>query len=488
MDRRDFLKVSGAVMCSLGVGGCLEEFSGSNPNRPNIVFVMADDHAANAMSCYGSGLNRTPNLDRLASEGMKFNNCFCTNSICAPSRAAILTGKYSHVNGKMVNLPYEVFDGGQQTFPKLLQAAGYQTAMIGKWHLRSEPTGFDHWDILNVQGEYYDPEFIRMGESERFEGYVTDLITDRCMDWIKGRDKSRPFCLMYHHKAPHREWEPDEKHKKDFAGKIFPVPVNFDDDYSGRCGAASEQTMTIANDMTEADVKGKVPARLSAEEAKRWKYQRYMQDYLACVESIDENMGRFLDFLDEEGLAENTVVVYTSDQGFFLGEHGWFDKRFMYEESLRMPLLVRWPGKIEAGSVNNDIVLNIDLAETFLDIAGAKVPLDMQGESMKGLLLGERQNGWRESMYYHYYEYPSVHDVKRHYGVRTKRYKLIYFYYDIDCWELYDLRKDPDEMNNVYDDPEYAGVVEELKAELVRLQEKYGDSDELARSFLPEEK
>jgi arylsulfatase A-like enzyme len=447
---------------------------------------MADDHASHALSCYGSRINKTPNLDRLAEEGMRFNNCFCTNSICAPSRAVILTGKYSHINGKIDNRRSNPFDGTQQTFPKLLRKAGYETAMIGKWHLRTEPTGFDYWNILPGQGKYHNPEFIEMGERKRHEGYVTDLITDFCLDWLKQRSADKPFFLMYHHKAPHRNWQPDKKHAGMFKGVQVPVPETFNDDYSTRSDAAHRQEMTIADHFrVPSDTKIKPPEGLTGQALKRWKQQRYMEDYLACVASVDDNVGRFLDYLDQSGLASNTIVVYTSDQGFFLGDHGWFDKRFMYEESLRMPLLVRYPKEIKPG-VNDDIVLNLDFASTFLDFAGIAAPVDMQGNSLRLLLKGKTPTDWRTSMYYHYYEYPGAHAVKRHYGVRTRQYKLIHFYHDIDAWELYDLRADPHELNNVYGNPAYADIAKALKKELRRLQGQYGDSDQLAQELLAE--
>jgi len=485
--RREFLKIIGAGSAALlieGCGGTLRRVAGKS-SRPNIIFIMSDDHASHAMSCYGSRINKTPNLDRIAKEGMRFENCFCTNSICAPSRAVILTGTYSHINGKIDNSD-EPFDGSQQTFPKLLQQAGYQTAMIGKWHLRSEPTGFHYWNILPGQGDYHNPEFIEMGQKKEYKGYVTDLITDFCIDWLKNINRNKPFCLMYHHKAPHRNWQPNDKYKKVFKDKTFPLPETFDDDYATRCDAARQQEMTIEDDFkVPGDTKVEPPEGLNGRQLKEWKYQRYMQDYLACVASVDENVGRLLDFLDAQDLADNTIIVYTSDQGFFLGDHGWFDKRFMYEESLRMPLLVRWPNTIKPGAVNKDIVLNLDFAETFLDAAGVDVPADMQGQSFKSILEGKTPKNWRDAMYYHYYEYPAVHAVKRHYGVRTQRYKLIHFYYDIDCWELFDLENDPHELNNVYNEPSYADIVKELTQKLHRLQTKYKDSDELAQAMLP---
>ncbi|UCF00445.1 MAG: sulfatase [Planctomycetota bacterium] len=512
LNRREFLNlVAGGAAAMISSSGCDTELvrSGDIAKRPNIIFIMADDHAAQAMSCYGSKINRTPNLDRLAKQGMLFENCFCTNSICAPSRAVILTGKYSHINGVINNKL--TFDGTQQTFPKLLQKAGYQTAVIGKWHLRSEPTGFDHYDILIGswgQGEYFDPLFSINGQERRTTGYVTDIITDKCLEWLKKQKSDKPFCLMYQHKAPHRAWEPDERHAKMYDGIDIPEPTTFNDDYETRSDAARQQEMTIEHHLTPSDLKVKPPEELPGEERrdwdkkgihgeywspsvnlwgqplKKWKYQQYIKDYLRCIASIDDNVGRLLDYLDQAGLTESTIVIYTSDQGFYLGEHGWFDKRFMYEESLRMPLLVRYPREIKAGSVNGDIVLNLDFAPTLLDFASVANSADMQGRSFRKLLQGSTPENWRTSMYYHYYEYPGWHAVKRHYGVRTNRYKLIHFYYDIDAWELYDLHKDPNELNNVYDNPAYKSVLRQLKDELNRLRRQYGDSDELTRAFL----
>jgi arylsulfatase A-like enzyme len=507
------LKTVGLGAATMMLPGCKEMgqevIEAEGAARPNILFIMTDDHAAQAMSSYGSRINKTPNLDRIANEGMRFENCFCTNSICAPCRAVILTGKYSHINGKIDNTLDE-FDESQQTFVKLLQARGYQTAMIGKWHLRSDPTGFDYWNVLPGQGVYYNPTLIEMGERKKHEGYVTDIITDLSLDWLKGRSNDKPFCLMYQHKAPHRAWYPGPDHLTMYDGETIPEPETLFDDYRTRSAAAREQEMTIEEHLTEHDLKLEPPrglneaqleawnaayepkneefrqANLSGKDLVRWKYQRYIKDYLRCIASVDDNVGRVLDYLDESGLAENTIVVYTSDQGFYLGEHGWFDKRFMYRESLRSPLAVRYPRAIQAGSVREEIVLNLDFAETFLDYAGVEAPGDMQGASFRSLLEGKTPGDWRESMYYHYYEYPAVHQVKRHYGVRTKRYKLIHFYYDIDAWELYDLEKDPIEVNNVYDDPAYAEIIVELKGELEKLRKQYGDSDELTRKLLKE--
>ncbi len=488
--RREFLKKVGYAAASAGglsfLTGCATtgRMTSAGKARPNIVFIMTDDHASHALSCYGSRINKTPNLDRIANEGMRFDNCFCTNSICAPSRAVILTGKYSHINGVIDNKVR--FDGSQQIFPKLLQKAGYETAMIGKWHLKSSPTGFDYWCVLPGQGDYHNPSFIEMDAKRRYRGYVTDIITDKSIEWLKKRDGRKPFCLMYQHKAPHRNWQPDEKHAKMYEDIDIPLPETFDDDWSTRSDAAREQEMTIEHHLTPGDLKVPPPPGLKGQALKKWKYERYIKDYLRCIASVDDNVGRFLDYLDEAGLAENTVVVYTSDQGFYLGDHGWFDKRFMYEESLRMPFLIRYPKEIKPGSVNEDIVVNIDFAPTFLGFAGVNAPSDMQGESIRSILRGQTPSDWRKSMYYHYYEYPGWHMVKRHYGVRTERYKLMHFYYDIDAWELYDLQKDPNELNNVYEDPAYADIITDLKAELKRLQKKYGDSDELARKYIQE--
>lgn len=473
MKRRDFLKTIGLGAAALAAPRGLLAAAGSS-DKPNIIFIMTDDHASHALSCYGSKINKTPNLDRIAKGGMRFNNCFCTNSICAPSRAVILTGKYSHLNGVIDNRVR--FDGSQQTFPKLLQKAGYETAMLGKWHLKSDPTGFDYWNILPGQGAYHNPVMIEMGQRKKHAGYVTDIITDHCLAWLNERKGSKPFCLMYQHKAPHRRWQPAERHAKLYEDVEIPLPETFDDDYRTRSAAAAAAEMTIERHLSRSDLKMAPPEGLTGAALKKWKYQRYIKDYLRCVAAVDENVGRLLDHLDEAGLTENTVVTYTSDQGFYLGDHSWFDKRFMYEESLRMPLLMRYPRQIKAGTVNEDIVLNLDFAPTFLDFAGSVKPEDMQGRSIRPLVRGKTPGYWRASMYYHYYEYPGAHMVKRHYGVRTKRYKLIHFYHDIDAWELYDLEKDPHELNNVYGDPKYAGIVKELKAELQRLRKHYGDT------------
>jgi arylsulfatase A-like enzyme len=443
---------------------------------PNILFIMSDDHAAHAVSAYGSQINQTPNIDRLAKEGMRFSNCFAVNSICTPSRAAILTGKYSHINGVTV---FNRFDGSQPTVAKLLQQSGYYTGMIGKWHLFSDPTGFDYWNILPGQGRYHDPELIELGNKKVISGYVTDIIADLSIDFLKNRPKDKPFFLMCHHKAPHREWSPDAKHAHMYGDADIPEPATFNDDYRHRSSAAKEATMRIDRDLTKTDVKQDPPAGLTGEALKKWKYQHYIKDYLRCIASVDDNVGRLLDFLEQSGLAQNTIVIYTSDQGFFLGDHNWFDKRFMYEESLRMPFLVRYPGKIKPGTVNDAMALNVDFAPTFLEYAGLPVPADMQGRSLVPLLSGKKPKGWRTSMYYRYYHYPQDHRVQPHYGVRTERYKLIYFN-RIDEWELFDLKKDPHELKSVYASLTYAGTVKKLKTELVRQRQQLNDHDQFA--------
>ena len=450
---------------------------------------MSDDHAAHAMSCYGSRINETPNLDRIAEQGMRFDNCFCTNSICTPSRATILTGTYSHVNN--VTTLASKLDGRLPTFPKALRQSGYQTAVVGKWHLGHggihDPTGFDYWNVLPGQGVYHDPTMIEMGKEKVVPGYVTDVITDISLEWLRARDRSRPFCLLTHHKAPHRPWDPDEKHARMYEDADVPEPDTFNDDYANRARAAGDARMRVESDMNARDLKAPVPEDLSPEEEKSWKYQRYIKDYLRCIASIDDNVGRMLDYLDEEGLTEDTIVIYTSDQGFFLGDHGWYDKRFMYEESLRMPFLIRYPREIEAGTANDGMILNVDFPPTLLDLAGVDVPEHMQGASFRPLLRGQLPEEWQTSMYYRYWMHLAGHNIYAHYGVRTLKHKLIYYYADalgqpgaVDDpkapeWELFDLELDPMELKNVYDDPAYAEVVRDLKAELRRLQEKVGD-------------
>jgi arylsulfatase A-like enzyme len=458
--------------------------------RPNILYIMADDHAAHAMSCYGSRINRTPNLDRIAEGGMRLDNCFCTNSICTPSRAVILTGVHSHISG--VTTLASKIDNRILTFPRLLQAAGYQTAIVGKWHLGEGalhyPTGFDFYRVLPGHGRYFDTPMIDADGERIWPGYVTDVITDMSLEWLAQRDRARPFCLLVHHKAPHRSWEVDEKHAHLYDDVTIPEPETFDDDYSDRASAAGAATMRVDRDLTFVDLKQPVPERLSAAEEKSWKYQRYIKDYLRVIASLDDNVGRLLDYLDAEGIADDTIVVYTSDQGFFLGDHGWYDKRFMYEESLRMPFIVRYPREIAAGTVNTDMVVNLDFAPLFLDYAGVPIPAAFQGTSFRPLLRGEAVPGWRTSMYYRYWMHKADHNVYAHYGLRTHRYKLIYYYADalgqegaIDEthepeWELFDLENDPHELHNVYAHPAYAETVRELRDELHHLQTEARDA------------
>ncbi len=503
---------------------CCQQATAQNAGqRPNIIYIMSDDHAYQAISAYGGALKElaaTPNIDRIAREGIRFDRCLVTNSISGPCRAVILTGKYSHLNGFVANEGQKPFDGSQQTFPKLLQKAGYSTAMIGKWHLGSDPTGFDHWEILPGQGSYYNPEFITSEGKHTEKGYVTELITEKCIDWLEdAKDSGKPFMLMMHHKAPHREWQPGPDELSLYKDVTFPEPPTLFDDYSNRGTAEKTQDMTISKTMRlEEDLKlykdrSKMKSTglarldpvqmaqwdsvynpiirefyssdLSGDELVRFKYQRYLQDYLACIAAVDKSVGEVLDYLKETGLDKNTVVIYASDQGFYLGEHGWFDKRLMFEESYRTPLLISWPGVTKPGTVNGDMVSNIDLPETFLEIAGVDVPDDMQGRSMVKILKGQTPGNWRKEHYYHYYEYPGSHMVKRHYGMSTQRYKLMHYYYDIDEWELYDRMADPLEMKNVYDDPSYTRIRKKLHKRLGKLMIKYGDSEELTRSFLP---
>ena len=487
--------------------------------RPNILYIMSDDHAYQAISAYGETLAElapTPNIDRIARQGMRFNHCMVTNSICGPSRATILSGKYSHKNGFVDNTIGSKFDFSQLTFTKVLQQAGYKTAVIGKLHLGGNPTGFDYFDILPGQGTYYNPIFINDSGQYQMEGYTTEIIADKTIDWLEGvKDSGQPWMVMMQHKAPHRAWDPGPNEMGMYDDVTFPEPVTLFDDYSGGRVAASLNNMTIAHTMRmEMDLKMTDQPRrgLNAEQQELWKahygpiyeefvksnptgddlvrfkYQRYMKDYLECVAAVDKSVGKVLDYLEENGLSDNTIVVYTSDQGFYLGEHGWFDKRWMYKESLRTPLLIMWPGVIEAGSVNNDLVSNLDFGETFLDIAGSEIPEEMQGRSMLPILKGNTPADWRKEHYYHYYEHPSEHNVMRHYGITTDKYKLIHFYYDIDEWELIDLEKDPMEMNNVYDDPAYSEIQEDLYQRLEGLRKKYGDSDSLNQYFIEQYK
>ncbi|MBN2772893.1 MAG: sulfatase, partial [Prolixibacteraceae bacterium] len=471
------------------------------------------------ISAYGYGLNETPNIDRLATEGAIFTRACVTNSLCAPSRAVLLTGKHSFINGKVDNV--QPFNWDQDNFPKLLQANGYQTAMIGKIHLDGLPQGFDYSMVLSGQGNYYNPDFLVNGERKRFEGYCTEIITEAALEWLKNkRDPDKPFCMLYHQKAPHRNWKPAPKYLNLYDDKTFELPETFFDDYEGRGTAAKTQEMEINvhaqwghdfkmitnpdgdstgffNELKRFNEKQKddwlaaytpkneamKEAHLEGEELAKWKYNRFIKDYLRTIKSIDDGVGEVLDYLKEAGLEENTIVVYTSDQGFYLGEHGWFDKRFMYEESFRTPLLVRYPKEIKAGTKINKLVQNLDFAPTFLDYGGIEIPEEMQGESFRGLV-SSKTDKWRDAVYYTYYEYPSVHMVKRHYGIATERYKLMHFYYDIDEWEMYDLQTDPSEMKNIYNDPAYADVREKLHQKLKELREYYGDNDENDKKYL----
>ncbi|MCH7919514.1 MAG: sulfatase [Planctomycetes bacterium] len=461
----------------------------ANADRPNIVWIFADDHAFQAVGAYGGrfgSLNLTPNIDSLGRDGMVFDRAYVGNSICAPSRATLLTGKHSHLNGKYDNRGG--YNHDQPQFQKVLQRAGYQTAMIGKIHLSGKMQGFDYWEVLPGQGRYVNPIFITEQGRTEYKGHSTDIITDKALDWLEnGRDDSKPFMVMVHYKAPHRNWTPAERNIKAFRKKTFPEPDSLFDDYSGRGTAAHQQDMSISKTMRmEGDLKvNRWPHRTAelelanpqGDDLIRWKYQAYMKDYLGCIAGIDQNVGRLLKYLKDHDLEKNTVVMYCADQGFYLGEHGWFDKRFMYEESFRMPLLARWPGVIKPGSRNSDLVQNIDFAETFLDIAGVSIPSDMQGRSLVPLLKGRTPPDWRRSLYYHYYEYPAVHSVRRHEGVATRRYKLIRFYgQDVpngEEWELYDRETDPHEMKSIYWDPAQVHRVSELKAELQRLRRYY---------------
>jgi arylsulfatase A-like enzyme len=502
--------------------------------RPNILFIMSDDHAYQAISAYSDHLIQTPNIDRIAKEGMLFTNACVTNSICAPSRATILTGKHTHIHGKIDNMM--AFDTNNVTFPQLFQAAGYQTAMFGKLHFGNNPKGVDDFMILPGQGNYINPKFITATGDTVINGYATDIITDLTLDWLQDkRDATKPFLMMYLHKAPHRPWWPRPDKFAEFTKKTFPEPPTLFDDYSNRGTAAKTAEMNILRhqqyghdskirpetleemgevlpiipnsfkngfygsydrvtpeqdalytpiiDSINTWFKANWP-KMNDEEKMRWKYQRYMQDYLGSISSVDDNVGRVLDYLDESGLAENTIVVYTSDQGFYLGEHGWYDKRFIYDESFKTPLLIRWPHVIQPGTTNEQMVQNLDFAQTFLEAAGITAPDDMQGESLIPLLKGNDQMWTREAVYYHYYEYPAVHMVKRHYGIVTMEYKLAHFYDDVDEWELYDRKKDPQELNNVYDDPAYAEVVEKLTKDLADLRVLYQDSEELDQQFI----
>ena len=495
-------------------------------DRPNILFIFSDDHAPHAIGAYNGWLksvNPTPNIDKLAAQGMLFENSFCTNSICGPSRAVILTGKHSHKNGFMNN--GNKFDGNQQTFPKLLQTAGYQTAFYGKWHLKSKPQGFDQWAVLPGQGLYYNPDFITSAGRTRVSGYCTDIVTDMAIDWIKKqRGSDKPFMLMCQHKAPHRNWMPALRHLHLYDDIDIPEPTTLFDDWKDNAPPARHQELEIDRHMDlnydlfvdlTPDFKGEPSqkrqdrsawnnlkrfspeqlkawraayapkdeefhkSRLSGKALVRWKFQRYAKNYLRCVKGVDESVGKLMKTLDETGLADNTIVIYCSDQGFYIGDHGWYDKRWMYEESLKMPFIVKWPGVTKPGARSKQLIQNLDYAETFLDIAGANIPADMQGASLVPLLKGQTPKNWRTSIYYHYYEYPSVHMIPRHYGIRTQRYKLMHFY-QFDEWEFYDLKTDPDELANLYKGSKHAALIEKTKRQLSQLQKHYADNSDIS--------
>lgn len=525
------LKILLAIIISVGILSIYSFKPKQKNKRPNIVFIMSDDHAYQAISAYDNRLISTPNIDRIAKRGMLFTNASVTNSICAPSRATILTGKHSHINGKVDNV--SPFDTTNVTFPQLLQQAGYQTAMFGKLHFGNNPKGFDQFKILPDQGSYYNPDFITKNEGNiKVKGYVTDIITDFTLGWLKNeRDKEKPFMLMYLHKAPHRSWLMAERHMKEFTNKSFPEPETLFDTHEGM-PAAKAAEMKIHGNMAWAgdskvypdmmdelglkdigfdkfryraevgrltpeqkanfdaaykpvmdEFKKRYP-KMTDKDLAKWRYQRYMQDYLGTIKSVDENVGRVLDYLEANDLMDNTIIVYTSDQGFYLGEHGWFDKRFVYNESFKTPLLVSWPNRIKAGTKSDALVQNLDFAQTFLDAAGVKQPTDMQGVSMMPVLTGNMKNWKRDAVYYHYYEHPSEHNVNRHYAVITKQYKLIHHYFDMDYWELIDLKKDPKEQHNYYNDPAYAKIRKNLHKRLDELRIQYGDNGTISQKYI----
>ncbi len=471
------IKLARRAFCRLGlVAVAIVLAMPAAAERPNIVYIMTDDHAAQMMSAYGSTRASTPNLDRIAREGILFRNSFNTNSLCAPSRATLLTGKYSHKHGQRGNR--ERFDGSQPTFPKMLQQAGYQTAMVGKWHLKSPPTGFDYWNVLPGQGVYDNPILIEMGEEKQHQGYVTDIITDLAMDWVRGRDPDKPFLLLYHHKAPHAQWVPSAEHDRLFEGETISLPATYGDDSSARATPVQQATNRLVPDLLGrwrtwgAELRKEDPGELEGDALKDWMYQQYVKDYMRVMVSVDENVGRFLDFLDAEGLAENTMVIYTSDNGMFIGDHSMFDKRLMDEESLRIPLVIRYPGVIAAGSETDAFSLNVDYAPTILDFAEVPIPGDMQGRSLRPIVEGRLPDDWRQSFYYHYYEAQEFQyqGVSAHYGIRTDRYKLIRYYTagkeDQAAWELLDLEVDPKEYRNLYTDPDYQEIATELRSRL----------------------
>ena len=488
----------------------LKAQSKAKNQHPNIIFILSDDHAQTAISAYG-GINSkiavTKNIDRIANQGAIFSNMYCTNSLSGPSRACLLTGKYSNVNGFYVNEGGIVFDNTQPTTATILHENGYSTALIGKWHLMSQPVGFDYYKIhINnaQQGSYWDPVYDTNGVALKETGYETNISTNSAIEWMdKGRDKNKPFMLMLHFKAPHRSWEPDSIYQHLYDNVDFPYPATFDDDYKTREKTAGQSMAKIAENLSRLDLKQVPPnglndkekndwlwyggtgknqfwspdSSLQGESLKRWKFQKYIKDYMRCVQSVDDNVGRVLDYLEKSGLDDNTIVFYMGDQGYFLGEHGWYDKRWMYEESIKMPCLIRFPKQIKSGIKIENMAINVDIAPTILDYAGVKIPNDMQGESLKPLLEDNKNasSKWRKSVYYQYFEYPKWHNVLPHYGIRNSRYKLIHFYYTDDIWEFYDLKNDPNELTNQYNNPIYKKTIAGLKVELQKQQKKYKD-------------
>ena len=488
------------------IAGCQ---SGKIPEHPNVIFILSDDHTSQSIGAYGTlfaELDPTPNIDRLASEGALFRNAFCTNAISGPSRASILTGQYSHVNGFYKNEGGLPFDSTLVTFPKVLHEHGYTTAIVGKWHLWSEPSGFDYYKyhtLVGEQGVYWNPVWNENGKKVPEKGYATTLTAKAAIDWLQNkRDKSKPFCLLYHFKAPHRPWEPDSCYVHLYDDVELPYPETFDDDYATRELTAGNTAMTIENHMNRQDLKMIPPTGLNekqlkawlrygdkgqgknitpsdtlqGEALKKWKYQKYVKDYLATVKSVDDQVGNLMKYLKESGLDRNTIVIYCGDQGFYLGEHGWFDKRFIYEESVRMPFIVRYPSAIKPGTEIKDFISNVDFAPTVLDMCGVEIPEEMQGKSYYATMKGEQKEPVRDAVYYHYYEYPLWHHVQPHYGVRADGYTMAHFYYDIDVWELYDLEKDPHQLHNVYGLPEYADIQKKLHAKIEALQKEVGDT------------
>lgn len=491
------------ILCSICVSAVNAQKSNNNRVKPNIIFILSDDHATNAITAYSNRFEKiapTPNIDRIAHEGAILKNALSTNAICGPSRASIITGKYSHVNKYYKNYQGGFFDGNQWTFPKALQSNGYQTALVGKWHLASTPQGFDYFKYHidhGEQGVYWNPTYNENGTAIKEKGYATNITTDFALNWLEKRDETKPFCLLLQYKAPHREWSADEKYVNLFDNQTIPLPENFYDNYLGREKTAGNTHMTM-DFLNRKDMKLTPPDSLNKKERntwldfgnkpgeyfspsadltgnalKEWKFQRYIKDYLATIKSVDDNIGRVLEYLKENGLEENTIIIYASDQGFFLGEHGWFDKRFMYEESLKMPFVIRYPKMIKPNTVVNDVISNIDIAPTLLDLAKVAVPKEVQGKSFVENLNGKTPKKWRQSMYYHYYEYPFWHHVQPHYGIRTDQYKLIHFYYDVDVWELYDFKNDPAEMNNLIASSQHVDLIKKLKKELYKLKREY---------------